>query len=196
MADYLCSGGVPIMADAPSPQNWTIRSTRQLKGHTDQWILCGEPPCWCAGKAAVPAKTAAPAQTATLATCGAAPPGDLLVWGLSLALSSGLGCNGGSRLTSASTSQVQVILLPQPPKLLGLQNPKDEEGPHNSVSPLFSNWEIPSRADTWVTSMTLLAGAAVLLVPGTALPNAEYTGWTGSAGPIPTRKTAIGSTED
>ncbi|KAL0605805.1 LINE-1 retrotransposable element ORF1 protein [Plecturocebus cupreus] len=32
--------------------------------------------------------------------------------------------------------------------------------------------------------------------PSAALPGAEYTGLTGSAGPIPTRKTAIGSAED
>ncbi|KAL0606114.1 Protein GVQW1 [Plecturocebus cupreus] len=32
--------------------------------------------------------------------------------------------------------------------------------------------------------------------PSAALPSAEYTGRTGSAGPIPTRKTAIGSAED
>ncbi|KAL0613379.1 hypothetical protein AAY473_016848 [Plecturocebus cupreus] len=56
--------------------------------------------------------------------------------------------------------------------------------------------EIPGRRATWVASVTLLAGAVVLPAPGAALPNAEYTGWTGSAGPIPTRKTAIGSTED
>ncbi|KAL0594461.1 hypothetical protein AAY473_036861 [Plecturocebus cupreus] len=39
-----------------------------------------------------------------------------------------------------------------------------------------------------VASATLLASAA--------LPGAEYTGQSGSAGPIPTRKTAIGSAED
>ncbi|KAL0625884.1 hypothetical protein AAY473_004937 [Plecturocebus cupreus] len=32
--------------------------------------------------------------------------------------------------------------------------------------------------------------------PSAALPGAEYTGQTGSAGPIPTRKTAIGNAED
>ncbi|KAL0613623.1 hypothetical protein AAY473_017094 [Plecturocebus cupreus] len=41
---------------------------------------------------------------------------------------------------------------------------------------------------------TLLASAAVLPHPA-ALPGAEYTGRTGSAGPIPTRKTAIRSAE-
>ncbi|KAL0620460.1 hypothetical protein AAY473_008785 [Plecturocebus cupreus] len=50
--------------------------------------------------------------------------------------------------------------------------------------------------ETQVAGATLLAGAAVLLAPGAALPGAEYTGQTGSAGPIPTRKTAIGSAED
>ncbi|KAL0617552.1 UPF0764 protein C16orf89 [Plecturocebus cupreus] len=48
--------------------------------------------------------------------------------------------------------------------------------------------EIPGRGDTRVASATLLAGVA--------LPGAEYTRRTGSAGPIPTRKTAIGSAED
>ncbi|KAL0593849.1 hypothetical protein AAY473_036244 [Plecturocebus cupreus] len=50
--------------------------------------------------------------------------------------------------------------------------------------------------ETRVASATLLAGVAVLPAPGAALPNEEYTGRTGSAGPIPTRKTAIGSAED
>ncbi|KAL0600604.1 hypothetical protein AAY473_030483 [Plecturocebus cupreus] len=50
------------------------------------------------------------------------------------------------------------------------------------------NRESPGREATRVASATLLAGAA--------LPSTEYTGRTGSAGPIPTRKTAIGSAED
>ncbi|KAL0625673.1 hypothetical protein AAY473_004726 [Plecturocebus cupreus] len=56
--------------------------------------------------------------------------------------------------------------------------------------------EIPGRGATRVASVTLLAGAAFLPAPSVALPGAEYTGRTGSAGPIPTRKTAIGSAED
>ncbi|KAL0616250.1 LINE-1 retrotransposable element ORF1 protein [Plecturocebus cupreus] len=56
--------------------------------------------------------------------------------------------------------------------------------------------EIPGREATRVTSATLWAGVALLPAPGAALPNAEYTGRMGSAGPIPTRKTAIGSAED
>ncbi|KAL0608720.1 BTB/POZ domain-containing protein KCTD3 [Plecturocebus cupreus] len=56
--------------------------------------------------------------------------------------------------------------------------------------------EIPSREATRVASATLLAGAALLPAPSAALPSTEYTGRTGSAGPIPTRKTAIGSAED
>ncbi|KAL0624329.1 Protein GVQW1 [Plecturocebus cupreus] len=55
--------------------------------------------------------------------------------------------------------------------------------------------EIPSGEATRVAGATLLAGAALLPAPSAALPGAEYTG-TGSAGPIPTRKTAIGSAED
>ncbi|KAL0624244.1 Zinc finger protein [Plecturocebus cupreus] len=60
----------------------------------------------------------------------------------------------------------------------------------------FLDWEIPGRGATRVASVTLLAGTAVLLAPSAALLGAEYTGWLGSAGPIPTRKTAIGSAED
>ncbi|KAL0608048.1 hypothetical protein AAY473_024653 [Plecturocebus cupreus] len=58
------------------------------------------------------------------------------------------------------------------------------------------DWEIPGREATRVAGATLLAGAALLLAPSTALPGAECAGLTGSAGPIPTRKTAIGSAED
>ncbi|KAL0619922.1 hypothetical protein AAY473_008244 [Plecturocebus cupreus] len=56
--------------------------------------------------------------------------------------------------------------------------------------------EIPDRGATWVASVTLLAGAAVLPAPSAALPSAKYTGQTDSAGPILTRKTAVGSAED
>ncbi|KAL0614862.1 Homeobox protein VENTX [Plecturocebus cupreus] len=56
--------------------------------------------------------------------------------------------------------------------------------------------ESPGREATRVTSVTLLAGVALLPAPGAALPSAEYTGRTGSASPIPTRKTATGSAED
>ncbi|KAL0622156.1 hypothetical protein AAY473_010497 [Plecturocebus cupreus] len=65
-----------------------------------------------------------------------------------------------------------------------------------SQSAGITDREIPGRGATWVASATLLTGVAVLLVPGAELPSAEYTGLTGSAGPIPTRKTAIGSAED
>ncbi|KAL0614220.1 hypothetical protein AAY473_017695 [Plecturocebus cupreus] len=58
------------------------------------------------------------------------------------------------------------------------------------------NQEIPGRGATGVASVTLLAGAALLPASGAVLPGAEYTGRTGLAGPIPTRKTAIGSAED
>ncbi|KAL0610782.1 hypothetical protein AAY473_020553 [Plecturocebus cupreus] len=58
------------------------------------------------------------------------------------------------------------------------------------------NREIPGRGATRVTGATLLAGVALLLAPSVVLPGAEYTGRTGSAGPIPTRKTAIGRAED
>ncbi|KAL0605693.1 UPF0764 protein C16orf89 [Plecturocebus cupreus] len=61
---------------------------------------------------------------------------------------------------------------------------------------LTSDREIPGGEATRVAGATLLASAAVLPAPSAALPGAEYTGRTGSAGPIPTRKTAIGSAED
>ncbi|KAL0599203.1 hypothetical protein AAY473_031709 [Plecturocebus cupreus] len=59
-----------------------------------------------------------------------------------------------------------------------------------------ANRKIPGRGATQVASATLLAGAAVLPAPGAALPSVEYTGRLGSARPIPTRRTAIGSAED
>ncbi|KAL0628384.1 hypothetical protein AAY473_001704 [Plecturocebus cupreus] len=58
------------------------------------------------------------------------------------------------------------------------------------------NREIPGGEATRVAGGTLLGGAAVLPAPSAALPGAECAGRTGSAGPIPTRKTAIGSAED
>ncbi|KAL0600217.1 hypothetical protein AAY473_030094 [Plecturocebus cupreus] len=60
----------------------------------------------------------------------------------------------------------------------------------------FQNRESPGREATRVTSATLLASVALLPAPGAALPSAEYAARTGSAGPIPTRKAAIGSAED
>ncbi|KAL0594693.1 UPF0764 protein C16orf89 [Plecturocebus cupreus] len=59
-----------------------------------------------------------------------------------------------------------------------------------------SHREIPGGEATRVAGATLLAGAAVLPAPSAALPGVEYTGRTGSAGPIPTGGTAIGSAED
>ncbi|KAL0607272.1 hypothetical protein AAY473_023874 [Plecturocebus cupreus] len=56
--------------------------------------------------------------------------------------------------------------------------------------------EIPGRGATRVASMTLLAGMAVLPVPQRSASRCGVYGRTGSAGPIPTRKTAIGSIED
>ncbi|KAL0613854.1 hypothetical protein AAY473_017328 [Plecturocebus cupreus] len=56
--------------------------------------------------------------------------------------------------------------------------------------------EIPRRGSTRVATATLLAGAAVLLVPQSSASRCGVYGRTGSAGPIPTRKTAIGSAED
>ncbi|KAL0620371.1 hypothetical protein AAY473_008696 [Plecturocebus cupreus] len=58
--------------------------------------------------------------------------------------------------------------------------------------------KIPGGEATRVAGATLLAGAALLQALSSALPGAECAGRTdtGSAGPIPTRKTAIGSAED
>ncbi|KAL0590662.1 60S ribosomal protein L6 [Plecturocebus cupreus] len=56
--------------------------------------------------------------------------------------------------------------------------------------------EIPGGEATQIAGTTLLAGAALLPAPSVALPGAECAGRTGSAGPIPTRRTAIGSAED
>ncbi|KAL0611635.1 hypothetical protein AAY473_018259 [Plecturocebus cupreus] len=86
------------------------------------------------------------------------------------------------------------------PAVEGLLEPK-------SLRPAWATWqdlinnknqEIPGGEATQVAGATLLAGAALLPALRTALPGAECAGWTGtgSAGPIPTRKTAIGSAED
>ncbi|KAL0611273.1 putative uncharacterized protein CCDC28A-AS1 [Plecturocebus cupreus] len=88
-----------------------------------------------------------------------------------------------SQLTVTSAFWVQAILLPQPP----------EKGVDAALSDEFllpTDQEIPSGEATRV------AGAALLPAPSAALPGVECTGRTGSAGPIPTRKTAIGSAED
>ncbi|KAL0595983.1 hypothetical protein AAY473_033931 [Plecturocebus cupreus] len=61
---------------------------------------------------------------------------------------------------------------------------------------LTSDREIPGRGATRVTSATLLAGVAVLPVPQCGASRCGVYGRTGSARPIPTRKTAIGSAED
>ncbi|KAL0620524.1 hypothetical protein AAY473_008849 [Plecturocebus cupreus] len=68
-----------------------------------------------------------------------------------------------------------MIHLPRSPKVLGLQTGRLlAEESHGLPVRLF--WPC------WCPSVALLS--------------VEYTGWTGSAGPIPTRKTAIGSAED
>ncbi|KAL0597093.1 LOW QUALITY PROTEIN: Protein AATF [Plecturocebus cupreus] len=61
---------------------------------------------------------------------------------------------------------------------------------------LLAYREIPGRGATRVASATLLARAAVLPVPQRSASRCGVYGRTGSAGPIPTRKTAIGSAED
>ncbi|KAK2101576.1 hypothetical protein P7K49_019242, partial [Saguinus oedipus] len=49
-----------------------------LKEQPDQWILYEEPPHWGAGKTAAPAETATLAKTAPLVTCGTPLPENLL----------------------------------------------------------------------------------------------------------------------
>ncbi|KAL0590750.1 hypothetical protein AAY473_038215 [Plecturocebus cupreus] len=64
---------------------------------------------------------------------------------------------------------------------------------------LSSSDALPSASQNWESpggEATRVAGATLLPAPSAALPGAECTGRTGSAGPILTRKTAIGSTED
>ncbi|KAL0617954.1 hypothetical protein AAY473_010614 [Plecturocebus cupreus] len=73
-------------------------------------------------------------------------------------------------------------------------HPYDVAEPKNAMPSV--DQEIPGRGATRVASATLLASAALLPESGVVLPGVEYAGRTGSAGPIPTRKTAIGSTED
>ncbi|KAL0597018.1 putative uncharacterized protein C8orf44 [Plecturocebus cupreus] len=70
----------------------------------------------------------------------------------------------------------------------GSLEPLPSSNPPASAS---QNREIPGGEATRVAGATLLASAAVLPAPSAALPGAEYTGRTGSAGPIPTRRTAI-----
>ncbi|KAL0599369.1 hypothetical protein AAY473_031880 [Plecturocebus cupreus] len=77
-------------------------------------------------------------------------------------------------------------------ELLGPSDPP----PSASQSIGITDREIPGGEATRVAGATLLAGAALLPAPSAALPGAECAGRTGSAGPIPTRKTAIGSAED
>ncbi|KAL0604244.1 Protein GVQW1 [Plecturocebus cupreus] len=83
----------------------------------------------------------------------------------------------------------------------GVQNQPGQHGKTPSLLKIpklarCGDRESPGGEATRVAGATLLAGAAVLPAPGSALPGAECAGRTGSAGPIPTRKTAIGSAED
>ncbi|KAL0596137.1 Calcium-binding and spermatid-specific protein 1 [Plecturocebus cupreus] len=90
------------------------------------------------------------------------------------------------------TETVPKITKPFSETTSVLDTPNYEE----DTSTTETDREIPGREDTRVAGATLLAGAAVLPAPSAALPGAECAGRMGSAGPIPTRKTAIGSAED
>ncbi|KAL0588676.1 hypothetical protein AAY473_039688 [Plecturocebus cupreus] len=70
----------------------------------------------------------------------------------------------------------------------GIRGLSHRTWPHLHFQRRTIHREIPGGEATRVAGATLLAGAA--------LPGAECAGLTGSAGPIPTRKTAIGSAED
>ncbi|KAL0598901.1 hypothetical protein AAY473_031407 [Plecturocebus cupreus] len=64
----------------------------------------------------------------------------------------------------------------------------------SSDAPTLASQSAGIKTGRFPAEETRVAGATLLA--GAALPSAEYTGRTGSAGPIPTRKTAIGSAED
>ncbi|KAL0609616.1 hypothetical protein AAY473_019374 [Plecturocebus cupreus] len=89
-----------------------------------------------------------------------------------------------------------MIHLPQPPKVLGLQRRERVDAALSDEFLLPTDREIPGGEATRVAGAILLADVAVLPAPSAALPGAECAGRTGSAGPIPTRKAAIGSAED
>ncbi|KAL0615364.1 hypothetical protein AAY473_015819 [Plecturocebus cupreus] len=95
-----------------------------------------------------------------------------------------------SREPAASASQIETEFHHVSEAGLEILTSQD---PPASAS---QNREIPGGEATRVAGATLLAGAAVLPAPSAVLPGAEYTGRMGSAGPIPTRKTGIGSAED
>ncbi|KAL0622697.1 putative uncharacterized protein SPANXA2-OT1 [Plecturocebus cupreus] len=103
-----------------------------------------------------------------------------------------------SWLTVTSTSWVPAILLPEPPRFY-VNCAVRRERVDAALSDEFllpTDREIPGGEATRVAGATLLAGVAVLPAPSAAFPGVECAGRTGSAGPIPTRKTAIGSAED
>ncbi|KAL0609401.1 Transcription factor SPT20-like protein [Plecturocebus cupreus] len=106
---------------------------------------------------------------------------------------------------SASLSQVSPAKETEQTETVSVQSSVLGKGVKHRPPPIklpsssgnsSSDREIPGGEATRVAGATLLAGAAVLPALSAALPGAEYTGRTGSAGPIPTRKTAIGSAED
>ncbi|KAL0613869.1 hypothetical protein AAY473_017343 [Plecturocebus cupreus] len=95
-------------------------------------------------------------------------------------------CLPGSSNSPTLASQVAVCA---PPHLANFVFLVETGFPH-------VEWEIPGRGVTRVASATLLAGAAVLPVPQRGASRCGVHEQTASAGPIPTRKTAIGRAED
>ncbi|KAL0615705.1 retrotransposable element ORF2 protein [Plecturocebus cupreus] len=107
----------------------------------------------------------------------------------------------GSWLTATSASQLQSLaLLPRVALAHHNLHLPSSSNSHASASQVAetTDREIPGRGATRVASATLLAGAAGRFAGALArrFPVWSIRDGSGSAGPIPTRRTAIGSAED